>query len=232
MNSGKVNLMHRSYVRIALLLALTVLCWLPAAPAAAQPIGDVVTVGNVTATSALVDVPIYIRDVAGTPLGVDQPPGSKIQSYSIKVDYAPASAVSIASPGRAGITASLTPLSEFAPTSPGSASIIDVFEESTNPIPFVLNAPPPGNQVAHILFQLSPSVVPGSVIPLTLDPALTQLANDGGTTTETINNGGLVLVPGSITIPVNFVYQIPTLSHWALALLAMSLAFVAVRFRM
>jgi hypothetical protein len=193
---------------------------------------DVVTVGSVTATNAIVDVPLYIRDVGGTPLGVDQPPGSKIQSFSIKVDYSPAASVAIASPGRAGITASLTPLSEFEPTSPGSASIIATFQESTNPIPFVLNAPAPGNQVAHIQFQLSPSVTPGSVITLTLDPLLTQLSNDGGTTSETTANGSLVLVPGSITIPVNFVFQIPALSHWALMLLALTLAIVAVRFRM
>lgn len=213
-------------------LALVLLCCAAAPIGAAVPPADTITVGNVTATGAFVDVPIYIRDTSGTPLGVDQPAGSKIQAYSIKVDYAPASAIQSVAPSRAGITAGLTPLSEFTPVTPGSASILDVFQETSNPIPFVSNAPAPGDQVAHLSVQLSPSVVPGSVITLTLDPTLTELGNENGTTTETTTNGGLVLVSGSITVPANFVYEIPTLSQWALALLAISLAFVAVWFRM
>lgn len=215
----------------ALALSALTLCCLPAANAAVVA-ADVITVGNVTATSAVVDVPVYIRDVSGTPLGVDQPAGNKLQSYSITVNYAPAGSVATAGMGRAGITASLSPLFESAPVGPGTASLIDTFYEATNPVPFVSNAPASGNQVAHLMVQLSPSVTPGSVITLTLDPTLTQLANDGGTTKETVLAGNLVLVNGTITIPANFVYQIPTMSQWMLVLLAITLAVVAVRVRM
>ena len=53
---------------------------------------DVVTVGIVNGPQfSVVDVPVYIRDTSSTPLGLDQPAGSRIQSYSIKVNYAPAS---------------------------------------------------------------------------------------------------------------------------------------------
>jgi len=77
--------------RLAVLVAVVVLCgFLPSIASAAT---DVVTVASVTATGTSVDVPIYIRDVSGTPLGMDQPAGSKIQSFSIKVTYSPASAV-------------------------------------------------------------------------------------------------------------------------------------------
>src|SRR5689334_16215481 len=85
-------------------------------PAHAFAAADVVTVGTVTASSSNVDVPVSIRDVAGTSLGMDQPAGSKIQSLSIRVTYSPASAVQSVSFARAGITANLTPVSEFKPT--------------------------------------------------------------------------------------------------------------------
>lgn len=41
--------------------------------AAAQ---DVVTVGTATASNGTADVPVYIRDTSGTPLGIDKPAGS------------------------------------------------------------------------------------------------------------------------------------------------------------
>src|SRR5690349_16794718 len=81
---------------------------LTAGPAPPLP-QDVVTVGIVNgAQYSIVDVPVYIRDVSSTPLGLDQPPGSRIQSYSIKVNYAPASAVQSITFTRAGITTALT----------------------------------------------------------------------------------------------------------------------------
>src|SRR6059058_2057106 len=149
----------------ALLLGL-----LAAVPAMAQT-ADTVTVGTVSLASAgsTVDVPVFIRDVSLTPLGLDQPPGSRIQSYSIKVNYAPASSVQSITFTRAGITASLTPTFESHPTAPGSISLLDTFQESTNPIPYTLNAAVPGNQVAHLLVTIAPAATPGAVT-LTLDP--------------------------------------------------------------
>lgn len=230
----KVNTMRRNQTLAPFLLVLSVLCWLPAAPAAAQPVAqDVVTVGTVTASGSTVDVPVYIRDLSGTPLGIDQPAGSKIQSYSIKVDYSPAAAVSSVTFSRAGITTALGPSFESTPSSAGSTSLLDTFQESTNPIPFTLNGAVPGNQVAHLVFHLSPSVIPGSTITLSLDPTLTQLANDAGTTNETTSNANLALVNGAINIPLSFVVSnAPTLSPWLLVLLAVVLAAVAVRARM
>lgn len=165
---------------------------------------DVVTVGTVTASGTTVDVPISIRDISGTALGIDQPPGSKIQSFSIKVIYAPVSAVSSISIARDGITESLTPTSEFKPSTANSVSILDTFQESTNPIPFTLNGAAPGNRVAHLTVNLSPSATPGTSITLTLDPSLTQLTDAGGSaaTKETQANGRLQLVNGSISIPM------------------------------
>lgn len=187
--------------RIAIALSMAIaMCAAVLFPSAAS--ADVVTVGTVTANSSTVDVPVFIRDLAGTPLGVDRPAGSKIQSFSIKVTYAPAAAVQSVTFSRAGITAGLTPTSEFAPASSGSVALLDTFQESTNPIPFTLNGFPPGDQVAHLVFTLSSSATPGTTISLTLDPSLTQLSDAGGTaaTTETVSKGTLSLVDGAIDI--------------------------------
>lgn len=169
-----------------------------ASAAAAQ---DAITVASTIADGPTVDVPVYVRDASGTPLGVDRPAGSKIQSLSIKVTYSPAAAVSGVTFTRAGITAPLTPSFEVSPAGAGSISWVATFVESTNPIPFTSNAALPGNQVAHLVFTLSASATPGSSIALTLDTASTQLSNQGGTTSET-SSSGLALSGGSIQIPV------------------------------
>ena len=165
-----------------------------------------------------------------TTLGIDQPAGSRIQSYSIKVDYALAANVSAVTFTRAGITAGLTPAFESSPSSAGSISLLDNFVEATNLIPFVSNAAAPGNQVGTLHVTVAPGVASGTTITLTLDPTLTQLTDEGGTaaTVETTANGRLALVSGAINV-VPQTSQVPTLGGWALALLAIALAFVAVR---
>ena len=185
---------------LALFSLSAVLLGLAALPASAQ---DVVTVDTVTSAGPTVDVPVYIRDTSGTPLGIDRPAGSRIQAYSIKVSYSPASAVTSVTFSRAGITAGLTPASEFSPSSAGAISLLDVFQESTNLIPFTSNAGLPGNKVAHLVFTLSSNAQPGTAITLTLDPSLTQLTDDGGTaaTKESSGNGNLSLVNGAINLP-------------------------------
>ena len=166
-------------------------------------LADSVTVGTVTASGNTVDVPVYIRDLSGTPLGRDQAAGSKIQSFSIKVAYSPASAVSSVSFTRSGIDATLSPAAEFNPSSISSVSLVDTLQESTNLIPFTSNIALPGDLVGHLVFTLSSSAAPGSTITLSLDPSVTLLANAGGTVSETPADGTLALVDGAINIPVN-----------------------------
>ena len=214
------------------LLVLVLAALLPAASAVAQPLpSDVITVGTASgAPGSVVDVPVYIRDTSGTPLGIDQPAGSRIQSYSLRVTYSSPFVQSI-SFSRAGITTSLTPTFESSPAVPGSSiALLDTFDEATNLIPFTSNAALPGNQVAHLLVTLTPSATQGSSIALTLDPILTQLTDEGGTpaTIETVANGRLTLVNGAINVAA----PVPALPRWALALLAVSLAVVALRMRL
>jgi hypothetical protein len=205
---------------------------LPGASAFGQVVSDVVTVATVSG-SGVVDVPVYIRDTALTTLGIDQPSGSRIQSYSLRVSYSPAASVQSISFSRAGITAPLSPTFESSPAVPGAIALLDNFDETTNLIPFTSNAALPGNQVAHLLVTLSPSALPGSIITLTLDPVLTQLTDEGGTpaTVETTGNGRLTLVNGAINVTAPAA-AVPTASTWALVLLAATLAVVAIRMRL
>ena len=216
---------------LPLLLALTLASAVTVA--FAQPVPtDVVTVGTTTTSSTPVDIPVSIRDTSGTPLGIDQPPGSRIQSYSLKVDYAPASAVQSVTFTRAGITQTLTPTFESSPSGAGTITLLDTFAENTNLIPFTSNAALPGNQVAHLVFTLSPTATPGTVITLTLDPVLTQLTDESGNpqTRESTTNGNLTLVNGSITVIAPPL--VPTMSTYVLLALAVALALVAIRARM
>jgi hypothetical protein len=163
---------------------------------------DAVTVGTVNTTASTVDVPVYIRDVAGTPLGKDRDPSSHIQAYSIKVKYSPASAVTSATFTRSGATADLSPSFESSPKTADSVSLLGTFPQATSPIPLVLGAPAPGTKVANIRLVLSSAAVAGTTIALELDPSLTQLTDEGGTaaTKETAANGRLTLVHGAVNI--------------------------------
>jgi len=207
---------------LSIAIALVVL----AAPMhAAVALQDVITVGTAGGTGGTtVDVPVSIRDVSGTPLGIDQPSASRIQSWSIKVNYSPASAVQSISFSRAGIAASLTPLAEFTPSSPGSITLVDTFEESTDLVPFTSNAAAPGNQVAHLLVHLTPTQT-AQTITLTLDPTLTQLGNQAGTTAETTTLNTLALVNGQINVAAN----VPTMSLLVSFLLAVALIVVGTK---
>jgi len=209
------------------LCLLAIVC--SAAPAALAQ-SDVVTIGAATRTGVLTfDVPVYVRDVSGTPLGIDQPSGSRIQSYSIKVNYTPSAAVQSITFTRAGITAPLTPIIELTPAAPGSVSLLDTFSEATNLIPFTSNAAAPGNLIGHLVITFSPSATAGTIVSLNLDPVLTQLTDEGGTpaTKETAGAGNLTLVNSSVTMPAD----IPAFDPRVVALLVVVLALVAVKLR-
>jgi len=220
---------HLKTIRAALVIGVAVtLLATPAMRAGSIATPDVVTVATVNGPQfSAVDVPVSIRDRSGTPLGLDQPAGQHIQAYSIKVTYAPASDVQAITFTRGGITTALTPAFESSPSSPGTISLIDSFSEGTNPIPFTLNGAAPGNQVGTLHVSLSPTATPGTIITLTLDPVLTTLSNDTGTTSEMVSNGALTLVNGQITVTPS----VPALGHIALLVLAISLAFIAIRSR-
>jgi hypothetical protein len=189
--------------------------------ALAQTPRDVVTVGRVAGWET-VDVPVFIRDVSGSPLGVDQPAGSHIQSFSLTVNYSPASAVDSITFSRAGITEALTPAFEVSTSATGTISLIGNFDESTNPIPFTSNRARPGDPVAHLIVNLAPDVPAGTIVVLSLDAGLTILSDEMGSpgTEESVSNGRLALVNGAIIVT----QPVPALTPFALLMLAMGLA--------
>ena len=216
-----------------LILAAVLCAMLPLAHATGQPSPqDIVTVGSATAAAGTtITVPVYIRDTSGTPLGIDQPPGNRIQAYSLTVNYAPAADVQSITFTRAGITAPLTPSFENSPSSPGTISLIDTFHESTNLIPFTLDKAAPGDLVGNLTITTSPAAIAGP-LTLTLDPTLTQLGNEAGTIKETTTLGTLLLVSGTVTVLPFGASNLPTLSYAMLALLIVALGIVAIRMRL
>ncbi len=162
---------------------------------------DSITVGSVIATGTTVDVPVYIRDLSGTVLGTDQAVSSRIQAFSMKVRWSPASSVASVAFTRSGITSNISPASESRPSDATSASLVESFQ-STSSIPFTSNGSLPGDVVAHLLVTLSASTPAGSTINLSLDPSVTMLANQAGTIEESAERGSLALVDGGIGVPV------------------------------
>lgn len=190
----------------ALFLAVAAL-----APVSAFAASDVISVGTVNATGSTVTVPVYIRDVAGTPLGMDQPSNSRIQGISFRISFSPSSAVQSISIAEAGITSGLNH-SFFNPVT--TSSSIALVASYTDPIPFTLGAPAPGNQIAKLTVTLAAGVAPGTSIALTVDTSssVTLLSDSGGSaaTKETVANGNLAVSNGAINIPVPTVSLSPS----------------------
>lgn len=222
-------MMKKARSRFGLSLAVLAVCGLTAATAMAQVVPDDVTVGIVAANGPVINVPVYVRDVSGTPLGIDQPFGSRIQAFSIKVNYPVSPYITNVTIARAGITAGLNPTFESHPSAPGTISLLMSFNETTDLVPFVSNAPAPGNQIGQLTFTFAPTTPPGTIIPLTLDATLTQLDNEGGTTVESVANGSLALVNGAVTVLAVPALDTPALGTWGLLLLAAAVTIIALR---
>ncbi|MCZ7652020.1 MAG: hypothetical protein M5U13_13020 [Thermoanaerobaculia bacterium] len=152
---------------------------------------------------AVVEIPIHVRDLPHSPLGVDRPAGERIQGFAIKVAWDPAGAVVYSDFVRAGITGALTPSYATVVRSGNTASYVLHFDEVTDPVPFTLDAAAPGDRVATLLLTLAPNA-PAGPVTLTLDP-VTALSNEGGTLEETVGLGTLALVSGSFAVESNAV---------------------------
>ena len=171
---------------------------------AAMPLfaaSDVLTVGSLSsANGSVAAVPVYVRDVSGSALGMDQSTDNRIQGIGFKVTYAPTSAVTSATFTRAGVLQGLTPLYESVLPSAGAIGYVASFAQSTNPIPFDLDLAAPGNLIGYLNVTIPQGIATGTTIALTVEPVTATLSNQGGTLDETGNNGKLAVVDGLITI--------------------------------
>ena len=163
---------------------------------------DLLNIAGVTVPGGgTVSVPVYLRDVSGTRLGVDRPSGQRIQALGFKVTFSPASSVTGASFTRAGVLARAT-LFDKTVQSQGGASLgyVASFAESTNALLFTSNAPGVGNLLGQLNVTTAPGLAAGTTIAIIIDPANAALSNQAGTITESYANGGLSLQNGSLTI--------------------------------
>lgn len=192
---------------------------LAATAALAQGVQDSVRFG-IPSGAGPFTVPITVSDAAGTPLGIDRPAGKRIQAFAITARFSPAAAVSSATLARSGLLAGRTPVFETTTTGPGTITWVGSFDESVGAIPF----PQPPAEGDAIL-ALSVTLMPGAAVTVSLDSVTTTLSNQGGTLSESSDDGTLVLGP-AVPLPPGAAGAppIPALGPSALAALAIAVA--------
>jgi hypothetical protein len=148
----------------------------------------------------VVQVPVWVRDVALTPLGRDRAPGDRIQGFAVKALFDPA-VVQSATFSRAGITAGLTAIFESNTPSPGAQAWLVAFDEGSDLVPFTLDAAAPGDQVGTLSLTLR-ATAPVGPMPLVLDP-VSELSNQAGTVAQNQGGGSLELADGGLEVLSN-----------------------------
>jgi hypothetical protein len=137
-------------------------------------------------------IPVYVRDVSSTKLGLDQPSGKRIQGISFQIAYTPAEAVKSASIARAGVLESRVAMSEFSLGNANTVSYLGLFDEEFNTVQFHLDAPPPGDLVANVVLTLNSEVAPGTVLHFTFGgTGTTELTDHQGSVSENAAEGSL-----------------------------------------
>ena len=181
------------------LAALTLFLALAGPPAASgQDVLGVAAIGGLPGQTR--DVPVTIRDLAGTLLDEGDGTDLEIQGFAFRLDFAPSEHVTAVTFVQAGVTAGLTPV--FPVITPAADHIIVLmsFDEGTAPLVFTLDAPPPGDLIGNLRFTLSAAAPLGTLITLNLAAASATLVNGAATLSETVANGHLALAAGAIVI--------------------------------
>jgi hypothetical protein len=163
---------------------------------------EAVTIIQITHTKARagtrVEVPILVRDAAGTPLGREKALGARIEGLAFRVRFLPANAVTDAHVRRAGATADAVPRFEAAPRTEDGIAYLGVFD--TRQVEVGLDPASKPQAVAVLELTLAPGLAPRTRVELRLDPASTVLSNAAGTVSESVANGYIRLLDGSITV--------------------------------
>ncbi len=183
----------RGRAALALVLALA-----GSSSAGAQDVLGVAAIGGLAGQTR--DVPVTIRDLAGTLLDEGDGTDLEIQGFAFRLDFAPAEHVTAVTFVLAGVTAGHTPVFPVIMPAADHISVLMNFDEGTDPLLFTLDAPPPGNQIGSVRFTLSAGAPLGTLITLTLAAASATLVNGAATLSETVANGHLVLADGSLLL--------------------------------
>jgi len=158
------------------------------------------------APGSQVVMPLYVRDLSATLLGVDAGSNFGIQSLAVTFEYSPASAIAAIDVERAGITATLSPLFEAEVFSGNRHTWIAAFDESASPLPFTLNAAVPGDLVAELRITLAAGVAPDTLIRIDI-VAPTALGNQTAGFVETAANGFLRLSGGTVISEASHIFS-------------------------
>ncbi|MFL6245452.1 MAG: PKD domain-containing protein [Thermoanaerobaculia bacterium] len=171
---------------------------------------DTITVGIAGVTAGQVArVPVYIRDVAGTALGMDQE--ARIQSIYFRVLFNNPQLIEGCKTTQfpdcqitfvpAGVLTGLTPAEQTLSVGATSMAVRYLFNPATSPIPFSLNKTAPGDLIGYIEAKVVESVVQGDRINVEFDPEAesTSLSDSDGVPTEVVGSG-LLLFGGTITV--------------------------------
>jgi len=170
---------------------------------------DALTIGSVTVQPGdTVSVPLFVRDVAGTPLGGDR--SAFIQRIQFKVNFAPAGRISgCANPTfpdcavefiPAGLLAGRTPVTADVVKNLGSIAVNYAYDRTTDRIPYNQLAADPGDLVGFLKFVTSSALQTEAIVALSFDSTddATAFADDTAAITETVAADTLRVVNGSI----------------------------------
>jgi hypothetical protein len=179
---------------------------------------DVLTIGTVVAASGTgqVAVPIYIQDNTGTDIGRDQGATKRISGFAMQVAYGPNSCVD--TPATASQRINLVG-GIFANQSADVDSRVKVANtsqawiyssaETNGLIPFTA-ASAPGDQIGMMVFNLNGCSAGTVALVITTAGGAQATLNSDSNTSETVGNGGLLVVNGAINISVGSTTNTPT----------------------
>jgi IPT/TIG domain len=178
-----------------------------AAEVAAQAT-DVLTIGTVSVSSGTgqVEVPIYIQDNTGTPIGRDQGARLRISGFAMQVVYGPKPCVD--TPATAsqridltgGILASQSAdIDSRVKVANTSQSWIYSSAETNGLIPFTA-APLPGDRIGAMVFNLTGCPAGTINLAITTTGGAGATLSSDNSVSETVGNGALSVTNGAINI--------------------------------
>lgn len=179
---------------------------------------DVLTIGTVTAASGTgqVAVPIFIQDNTGTDIGRDQDATKRISSFALQVTYGPNSCID--TPASAserinltgGILASQSAdFDSRVKVANTSQAWVYSSKEANGLIPFTAAAAP-GDQIGTMVFNLTGCSAGTVALIITASGGAQATLSSDNNTSETVGNGGLLVVNGAINISVGSATNTPT----------------------
>ena len=178
-----------------------------AAEVAAQAT-DVLTIGTVSVSSGTgqVEVPIFIQDNTGTPIGRDLGSGLRISGFGMQVVYGPNSCIDTPASGSlridlaGGILASQSAdVDSRVKVANTSQSWLYSSAEPNGLIPFT-GAPLPGDRIGAMVFNLTGCPAGPINLVITTTGAAAATLTSGSAVSETVGNGRLSVTNGAIEI--------------------------------